>query len=54
MFDSIYSYSVTPVQFLMMAATAIVCGFLYSWLMSFSIRSQKRFFVLSLPSSTAT
>ena len=47
MFDSIYSYSVTPVQFLMMAATAIVCGFLYSWLMSFSIRSQKRFFVVT-------
>ena len=47
MFDSVYSYSVTPVQFLLMAATAIVCGFLYSWLMSFSIRSQKRFFVVT-------
>ena len=47
MFDSIYSSTVTPSQFFIMAAAALVTGFLYSWIMSFRIRSTKRFFIVS-------
>ena len=47
MFDSIYSAVVTPAQFFLMAAAAIVSGFLYSWIMSFRVRSTKRFFIVS-------
>ncbi len=46
MFDSIYSSVVTPSQFFIMAAAALVSGFIYSWVMSFRIRSQKRFFIV--------
>ncbi len=47
MFASIYSASVTPAQFFLMAAAALVTGFLYSWIMSFRVRSTKRFFIVS-------
>jgi hypothetical protein len=47
MFESIYSSSVTPVQFFIMAGAALVSGFLYSWLMSFRVRSTKRFFIVN-------
>lgn len=47
MFDSIYSAVVTPVQFFLMAAAALVSGFFFSWIMSFHIRSKKRFFIVS-------
>ena len=47
MFESIYSASVTPVQFFIMAGAALVSGFLYSWLMSFRVRSTKRFFIVN-------
>ncbi|MBP5256565.1 MAG: DUF4956 domain-containing protein [Clostridia bacterium] len=47
MFDSIYSATVTPAQFFIMAAVALVTGFLYSWIMSFRIRSTKRFFIVT-------
>ena len=47
MFDSIYSASVTPGQFFTMALAALVSGVLYSWLMSFRIRANKRFFIVS-------
>ena len=47
MFDSIYSSTVTPTQFFIMAAVALAAGFLYSWLMSFRIRSTKRFFIVT-------
>lgn len=47
MFDSIYSATVTPTQFFLMAATALISGFFYSWIMSFRIRSTKRFFIVS-------
>lgn len=47
MFDSIYSSSVTPTQFFIMAAAALVSGFLYAWIMSFRIRSTKRFFIVT-------
>ena len=46
MFDSIYSAIVAPSEFFFMAAVALVTGFLYSWLMSFRIRSTKRFFIV--------
>ncbi len=46
MFDSIYTSIVTAPQFFIMAAAAILTGFLYAWLMSFRIRSKKRFFIV--------
>ena len=47
MFSSIYSASVTPVQLGIMAAAALVSGILYSWMMSFRIRANRRFFIVS-------
>ncbi|MBR5089118.1 MAG: DUF4956 domain-containing protein [Ruminiclostridium sp.] len=47
MFDSIYSSVVTPEQFFIMAAASLVSGFLYAWIMSFRVRSTKRFFVVA-------
>ena len=47
MFDSIYSATVTPAQFFTMAAAALISGFLYAWIMSFRVRSTKRFFIVS-------
>ena len=47
MFNSIYSSVVTPGQFLLMAAAALIAGFAYSWIMSFRIRSSKRLFTVS-------
>lgn len=47
MFDSIYSSTVTPSQFFLMTAAALVTGFLYSWIMSFRVRSTKRFFIVT-------
>ena len=47
MFDSIYTSTVTATQFFLMAAAALATGFLYAWLMSFKIRSTKRFFIVT-------
>ncbi len=47
MFESIYSAVVTPAQFFLMAAAALVSGFIYSWIMSYRVRSTKRFFTVS-------
>ncbi len=47
MFDSIYSATVTPAQFFLMAVVALVSGFFFSWIMSFHIHSKKRFFIVS-------
>ena len=47
MFDSIYTSSVTPGQFFAMAGAAIFSGLIYSWVMSFRIRSSKRFFLVT-------
>ena len=47
MFDSIYSKAVTPSQFLIMAAASLVSGIVFSWLMSFRIRANRRFFIVS-------
>lgn len=48
MFDSIYTttYAVTAPQFFAMAGAAVVSGLIYAWIMSFRIRSQKRFFTV--------
>ena len=47
MFDSIYSSTVTPSQFFIMAGASLAVGFLYSWIMSYRIRSTKRFFIVT-------
>lgn len=47
MFNSIYSASVTPVQLLLMAAAALCSGIFWSWLMSFHVRANRRFFIVS-------
>ena len=46
MFDSIYSYSVTPAQFFTMAAAALITGVIFSWILSFRIHSSKRYFLV--------
>ena len=47
MFDTIYTSAITAGQFFTMAAAALVPGLIYSWLMSFRIRSTKRFFLVT-------
>lgn len=47
MFDSIYSVSVTASQFFLMAGVALVSGFVFAWLLSFRVRAQSRFFLVS-------
>ena len=47
MFDSIYSSTVTPAQFFIMAAAALAAGFVYSFIMSYRVRSTKRFFIVT-------
>ena len=56
MFDSVYTNPVTPAQFFLMAAVTLVSGLIYSWIMSFRIRSTKRFFLVStlLPLTVAS
>ena len=46
MFETIYTARVTSQQFLIMASIALVSGLAYSWLISFRIRSTRRYFVL--------
>ena len=47
MFDSIYTAAVTPIQFFIMAGVTLAAGVIYAWMMSFSIRSSKRFFLVT-------
>ena len=47
MFASIYTSTVTATQFFYMAAAALLTGFLYAWLISYKIRSTKRFFIVA-------
>ena len=47
MFDSIYTATVTPAQFFMMAGATLAAGVIYAWMMSFAIRSSKRFFLVT-------
>lgn len=46
MFDSIYSASVTATEFFFMAGASLVAGLLFAWIMSFRVRSTKRFFAV--------
>ena len=56
MFDSIYSASVTVTEYFTMAAAALLSGVVFAWLMSFKVRSTKRFFIVNaiLPFVIAT
>ena len=48
MFDSIFTTSnITVAQFFTMAGAALAAGLLYAWIMSFKIRSTKRFFLVN-------
>ena len=47
MFNSIYSAAATPVQMLISAAAALCAGIFYSWMISFRIRANRRFFIVS-------
>ncbi|MBQ6365327.1 MAG: DUF4956 domain-containing protein [Oscillospiraceae bacterium] len=46
MFQSIYSAELTPVQFFAMAAAALLAGVVYSCVMSLSMHSTRRFFLV--------
>ena len=56
MFDSIYSASVTVTEYFTMAAAALLSGVVFAWVMSFRVRSTKRFFIVNaiLPFAIAT
>ncbi len=56
MFDTVYTTAVTPALFFLTAAAALVSGLLFSWVLSFRIRSTKRFFLVTtlLPLVIAT
>ncbi len=47
MFDSIYSMNVTAGQFAIMAGISLLSGILFSWLVSFRIRANRRFFIVT-------
>ncbi|MBO4419541.1 MAG: DUF4956 domain-containing protein [Oscillospiraceae bacterium] len=47
MFESVYSVSVTASEFFLMAAVALVAGLIYAWILSFRVRAQSRFFLVS-------
>ncbi|MCR5350047.1 MAG: DUF4956 domain-containing protein [Acholeplasmatales bacterium] len=49
MFDSIFDSSKfsTVQQFFLMAIVALITGFIYSWLISFRVKSTKRFFLVN-------
>ena len=47
MFNSIYSATVTPLQFGIMTAAALLSGVFFSWLMSFRVRANRRFFIVT-------
>ena len=47
MFESIYSASVTASEFFLMAGVALVSGFVFAWVLSFRVRAQSRFFLVS-------
>ena len=47
MFNSIYSAVVTPAQFFLMAGVTMLAGVIFAWIMSYCIRSTKRFFLVT-------
>ena len=56
MFDSIYTASVTAGQFFLMAGVSLVTGVIFAWIISFFVRSSKRFYTVNaiLPFTIAT
>ncbi|MBQ7473129.1 MAG: DUF4956 domain-containing protein [Oscillospiraceae bacterium] len=46
MFESVYTSSVSPAAVALMAAVTLIAGVTYAWIMSFSLRSSKRFFLV--------
>ncbi len=46
MFDSIYSTPVAVSEFFIMTAASLLSGLLFAWLISFRMRSKKRFFMV--------
>ncbi len=55
-FDSVYNGQISVSAFFLVLGVAVVCGFLFSFLCSFRIRSSKRFFITTalLPAAVAT
>ena len=47
MFNSMYTAVVTPAQFFLMAGAALLTGVAFAWIMSYCIRSTKRFFLVT-------
>lgn len=47
MFASIYTTTVTITTFMTMAGIALLSGVIFSWIMSFKVKSTKRFFLVS-------
>ena len=45
-FNSVYAAAVTETQFFLMAGASLICGLIYAFLISFKIRSTKRFFIV--------
>lgn len=56
MFDSIYTTTLTAQTFFMMAGVSLAAGLIFSWIMSFRIRSTRRFFLVTaiMPFAIAT
>ena len=46
MFETIYSATVTASRFFLMAGLALAAGLVFAWVMSFRVRSAKRFFIV--------
>ncbi len=46
MFETIYAATVTASQFFLMAGLALAAGLVFAWVMSFRVRSAKRFFIV--------
>lgn len=47
MFASIYSATVTASEFFTMGAAALIAGIIFAWIMSYKVKSTKRFFLVA-------
>ena len=58
MFDPIFSSTTIPssIQYLIMISVALISGLLFSWILSFKVKSTKRFFIVNaiLPATVGT
>ena len=56
MFSSVYTSTLTAQSFFMMAGVSLVAGLIFSWIMSFRVRSTRRFFLVTaiMPFAIAT